>query len=359
MSRQHAIVGIDIGYGNLKIAYGGGESPQTVVLPAGVGPARNLAMAVTGAADADGIYPDGFRVLVKSKSAAGDETELDMVAGVDRSRLPGTPVVHHENYMETPAYAGLYYAALSLLAESSGDGHVRIGEVVTGLPVDQASSPSLCNALTRRLSGVHRVTRSLKIEVDKVRVVAQPIGGFADACYQLPGRHQQRAIREGRVLVLDPGYYSLDMALFDRGYFNRSASASNNLAMHMLLSRIQSYFRDAYNEQVKLATIDRAIRQGSYSVLMGRDDVDLRPLIRRASDSIANDVATEIQNANQFDREKIDMVVLVGGGAETYAPIAKRAFPNSMVEMTPYPVAANVRGYWYSGWAGRAARAAS
>jgi len=352
MAKQHEIVGVDIGYGNIKIAYGNGDVPQVMILPGGVGLHKLLSQGaqINGQVQ-PGLYPDGVRVTVKDTDGDGMLVEKEMVAGVDRSRLPGTSIVHHNDFPSTIHYMALYYAVLSIIADSEQEskGVLKIDTLVTGLPVNQATKENR-RALSRRLAGEHRVNSFLSVFVNKVTVVAQPMGGYWDAAKQFTTEPHQKVFSQGRVLVLDPGFFSLDWALFDQSYLNNQASGSNNLAMHRILSHVQDEFHNEYGEELKIYTIERAIREGHYNVLFGAKDLNIKYLVDKAFNTIAGDVVTELHNAKQFDREKIDMVVLVGGGAQIYSRVARKAFPHSLIAISPDPVVANARGYWYAGW---------
>lgn len=346
------VVGLDVGYGNLKVAYGGSDVPQVVVLPGGAGPydSLNRKASVSGGLPSS-VLADGIHVSVPWPRGTKGPKVFDMVAGVDRTRLPTVPVTKHDRFPETPEYMALYYAALTVVAGANPSGFLEVNTLITGLPVAQSLDQKERSALRDRLAGTYHPTRELTVRVSNVYVTAQPNGGFWDASYQLRDPRFQRAITEGRVLVLDPGYFSLDWALFDHGYLSRPASGSNNLAMHRLYMHVQRRFQSRYDEQIKISTIDGALRSGRRTVLWQGADLDLAPMLAEAADDLADDVITELRNSSQYDSEKIDLVVMVGGGSDLYAPVARRVFPHSLITITPQPVAANARGFWYAGWA--------
>ena len=113
------ILGLDIGYSNLKIAMGfKGGHVTTTVLPVGAGPLALMPQQLTGG--------EGNCIQV----VIDDEK---WVAGVEPDRLQGWNRELHDDYPATKPYKALFYAAL-LLSEQK-----EIDVLVTGLPVMASS----------------------------------------------------------------------------------------------------------------------------------------------------------------------------------------------------------------------------
>jgi plasmid segregation protein ParM len=112
------ILGIDIGYSNLKLAYGSkGASPTTLLRPAGAAPADRFSSRFDGKAQDDFLH-----VQVNGEP---------FIAGVapDRAELWSRSL--HADYASSASYQALFHAGL-LLSEME---HIDI--LVTGLPVTQ------------------------------------------------------------------------------------------------------------------------------------------------------------------------------------------------------------------------------
>ena len=111
------IVGLDVGYSNLKIAAGeAGGVPQVSARPAGAAPAQRLGERVgSGPAPADGIYVDG----------RGQR----WIAAVEPGRLEGWQRPLHEDYAASPAYEALVKAGLVLADIQLADGSSGIDAV--------------------------------------------------------------------------------------------------------------------------------------------------------------------------------------------------------------------------------------
>ena len=125
------VLGVDIGYSNLKLAIGqSGSEPKTIILPAGAGPADRMPERIGGGDDETCLY-----VSVDNERWA---------AGVPAGRLQGweraSPGISHHK-----TYKALFHAAL-LMAETES-----IDLVVTGLPVSQFHEPQRKSDLVQRL----------------------------------------------------------------------------------------------------------------------------------------------------------------------------------------------------------------
>jgi plasmid segregation protein ParM len=152
---------IDIGYSNLKLAFGpNGESPQTCLRPAGAAPADRFGSRFDGKAQDDFLH-----VLVDGQ---------EFVAGVSSDRAEMWTRSLHANYTARPSYEALFHAGL-LLSEME-----RIDVLVTGLPVSQYLDEARRNALAEQMRGIHPVTPKRTVSVEKVKVIPQPIGGLLD-----------------------------------------------------------------------------------------------------------------------------------------------------------------------------------
>ena len=132
----------------------------------------------------------------------------------------------HGDYVQTPSYWALFLASLLL------SGRDKVDCLVTGLPVSQWLDVSKREALAQKLTGRHRATPKREVEVAAVRVVPQPIGGYLDLLWSGQGGS---VLEEGRVLVIDPGFFSVDWVLVEEGGIRRASSGTSLEAMSVLL----------------------------------------------------------------------------------------------------------------------------
>jgi plasmid segregation protein ParM len=182
------VLGIDIGYSNLKLAYGQqGAEPKVLLRPAGAAPADRLGEKIASNADEDFL-----RVMVNGTS---------FVAGMSPDRAELWSRELHEDYPSTESYRALFHAGL-LLSELD-----QVDLLVTGLPVNQYLNEELRGRLQKQMQGDHQVTPRRRISVGQVKVVPQPVGGFVDHVWNLKDCLGDRGCR---VLVVDPGFFSVD-----------------------------------------------------------------------------------------------------------------------------------------------------
>lgn len=197
--KEMFVVGMDIGYSNLKLSFGHKEAdePKTAVLPVGAGPVELLPQSIH-AKDNDG----SLRVQINNEK---------WVAGVEPDRLQGWDRELHSDYPSTDAYKALFYASL-LLSEQP-----VVDMLVTGLPVDQHQDERIRSALTKRLLGTHVITPKRSVEVKEVSVVPQPIGAYVDLVTSTKDEDLVDTINEGRTMIIDPGFFSVDWVLLSEG----------------------------------------------------------------------------------------------------------------------------------------------
>lgn len=137
----------------------------------------------------------------------------------------------HADYAASKAYRALFNASIS---EACGEGRNEIDHFITGLPVSQMRQPQLVERLTAQLTGTHQVVPKREIQVHKVSVLPQPVGtlNYIYSTYEATDD-----LDEGVILVLDPGFFSVDWVVFRRGDIVRDSSNSSMEAMSALSRR--------------------------------------------------------------------------------------------------------------------------
>ena len=205
------ILGIDIGYSNLKLAFGPkGESAKTHLRPAGAAPADRFGSRFDGKAQDEFLH-----VLVHGQ---------EFVAGVSPDRAEMWTRSLHADYTASASYEALFHAGL-LLSEMD-----RIEVLVTGLPVSQYLDEARRNALAEQMCGTHQVTPKRAVSVEKVKVIPQPIGGLLDYIAQ-----EDADIEDARVLVVDPGFFSVDWVVIAHKDLHRQSSGTSLNASSVIL----------------------------------------------------------------------------------------------------------------------------
>ena len=98
----------------------------------------------------------------------------------------------------------------------------RIDVLVTGLPVSQYLDDARRNALAEQMRGTHQVTPKRTVSVEKVKVIPQPIGGLLDYIAQ-----EDADIDDALVLVIDPGFFSVDWVVVANKDLHRQSSGTS------------------------------------------------------------------------------------------------------------------------------------
>lgn len=321
------VLGIDIGYSNLKLAYGPqGTDPRVLLRPAGAAPADRMGEKISGASEEDFL-----RVLVNGEP---------FVAGFSPDRAELWSRELHENYTSTDSYRALFHTGL-LLSEFE-----EIDLVVTGLPVSQYLNPELRDRLSEQMKGEHQITPRRKIVVNKVKVVPQPVGGFVDHVWNLPDATE---IEDSRVLVVDPGFFSVDWVLISNGELRRQSCGTSLEASSVVLDEAVRMIAEDFGGNVGRERLEHAIRNGHEHVRLFGEKVEIEPYLRKAAAKVGPIVTTRLRESLRKENASADMVLLVGGGAGFFETAVKEAFPQLKVTTPDTPVFANARGFWRMG----------
>jgi plasmid segregation protein ParM len=316
-------VGLDIGYSNLCVVHGSEGKPATKILPAGAGPVTMLPENIGG-----GRIDSGVLITVDGEEWAG---------GVEPDSLQGWSRELHEDYPSTRTYRALFLAALSVCGLS------RVSHLVTGLPTSHYLDEKRRKALTDRLTGAHEIAPGKRVTVDKVTVIAQPAGAYMDFVSQTKDLD---IIQEGRVLIIDPGFYSVDWVTVDQGKLRPGSSGSSFSAMSVLLEEVSRLIKDDKGANIEPDRIELALRNGRQTMYVSSERTDLTPYIRQAQETVTRHVMTDLKRSSRLATNAVDLILMAGGGASIYAPAAKEAFPNAQLVELKDPVMANARGFW-------------
>ena len=326
------IVGLDIGYSNLKFAIGSADAmrPAVVrVLPSGAGPIDSLPQAIGG----DRTIPDGGVVV-----SVGNGTEW--VAGIEPYRIQDTGRELHRNYIKTTAYRALLHAAL---AHVEGE---RVSQLVTGLPVAQRADPAFVDAVREVMGGRHVVQDGRIVEVEKVTVMSQPSGAYLDFARDTD---EFDLLEKGRIVALDPGFYSTDWVVIEDGDVRQASSGSSTHAMSTMLDHLDRLLKERHGATLGPDRLEYAVRTGDHKVVAGGRAIDISGEINEISAEVAEKAMSELSRAMRHEHRSIDAVLLTGGGAKRFHDAARRTFDSARVIVPEEPVCANARGFFY--WA--------
>lgn len=326
---ENFVLGMDIGYSNLKVAMGyKDQAMETKILPVGAAPITFMPRTVTGGYGTTGGF---VQVLVDDEQ---------WVAGVEPERLQGWERELHASYPETKQYRALLYAALALT------GKKVIDTLVTGLPVSQFIVPEHRTSLENMIKGKHRISEKIEIEVKNVVVVPQPAGAYMDITSKVD-ETIEALINEGKTIVIDPGFFSVDWVALEEGEIRFEFSGTSLKAMSVLLEKACLLIRNKYGGDLSMEKIEKAIRSGKSEIPLYGEMVNFIPYIDEALIEVSKDALTALKKTLRSDGLDADVVLLAGGGAESYKAAAKEIFPKSRIVVSDDPVMANARGFWH------------
>lgn len=323
-------VGLDIGYGNLKVSSFNPSTNETqvIILPVGAGPAAKASKSM---GDGRPDVGDGASVFVDGEH---------WVAGVSPLEIQDFARPTHTNYPKTREYLALYYAALSKL---TGD---EVDVLVVGLPVNQfyeGRHDGAVKALQGRLEGEHFVGPNRRVKVSKVVVVPQPAGAYTD----LIQIDKSLADDKDRVaLVLDVGYFSSDYVLVRSGKVDDQSSGSSTDATSRIIEDAARQIA-VTNGHIRLSStrLESAMRSNRDLLSVGERDIEFKPYVAAAASEVAERVMSRVFAALRSQPDMIDVVALTGGGGALFEPAVRRAFQSSKIAVSKDPVMANARGF--------------
>ena len=330
------VLGMDIGYSNLKLAMGfSGDTPKEVLLPAGAAPASQ--MLTDFSAIIDGASQSKAQSFV---NVNGEE----WVAGISMVQLEGVERELHADYPSTDKYKALFYASLL----QTGMDHIDV--LVTGLPVDQYRDFELRERLVENLKGVnggHRVNESKFITIGEVAVLPQPFGAYMNL---LSSTNDLELMEEGLVVSLDPGYFSFDWVAMLGRALKKNSSGSSTQAMSKVLEKAAELINEMHDtSSCSKDQLEDAIRRGREYIFVDGNRVIIEPVMNEAGDIVAPIAMTKFKQSMRDDSRNPDIVLIAGGGSKFYEKSAREAFPKSKVVVPQNPTMANARGYYFYG----------
>lgn len=329
-SGSSVLAGLDVGYGNLKIASyrQGDQHSNSIILPVGAAPASKAAKSMgSGGIDVG----EGAVVSIDGEAWVGGVSPLELQ---DFARPT------HANYPKTKEYLALYYTALSKLNTD------RVNVLVTGLPVKQfyeGKADGQVVDLQRRLEGSHHISRGRTVTVDRVVVVPQPAGAYTDLVQSDPSLASDR---DRFALVLDVGYYSTDWVLIQGGKVADGSSDSSTDATSRVIEKATRQISVANgNLRVSPARVESALRAGREMLAIGDREVDYRAFVAAAANDVGEQVVAKVHSSLRGLADLIDVVALTGGGGALLERPIRAAFSGSKFALSKDPVTANARGF--------------
>ncbi len=247
-------------------------------------------------------------------------------------------VLQHDRYAETPEYLALVLGALHYMQLDS------IDLLIVGLPVATFKLKRHVAALERRLTGNHELGKGRRVQVKRVKAIAQPAGALM---YYGLVQNRITQLRQERSLIVDPGRRTFDWIVTQGMQQIDKRSHSVPRGMHDVLHAIvEGISRNTGAHYREYELVDTALRTGKKLVVFQKDYnlAQHLSLARKVPEQAIAEMMHYVGDAGD-----IKNIVLVGGGAYFYKSALKAAFPNHTIQELKDPIYANVKGFQYAG----------
>lgn len=321
---------IDIGYGGVKFTVGvKGDEPICEIFPSIVG--------VGGQRPQGDVRPNDTVVTVVDGVRYECGRDGEIVVSKNEGRIEGA------DYATSPQYLALVNAALSYMGET------KIDLLMLGLPISTFSS--LKQTLKDAMTGRHEFycvdpktgEEELRtVDVKKVVVVRQPLGGLIDAATIDDSNFAGMESEDS--LIVDVGHYTLDW-VYAKGMntVEKLCGASNGHGASAIYKVIQTRIQAQTGETVDVNKIEARYSSGAEGIKVNGKLVPFS--------QFDNDVNHVIKGALQNMLQKVDStatidnIVVVGGAAKSYAAVLKEMVKRDDILIPADPRFSNVRGF--------------
>lgn len=270
-----------------------------------------------------------------------------------------------DGFYRTPVYEALMKGALRYM----GLDYIRV--LCLGLPINQWQMPERREFLEKKYTGEillgedPRTKTPLKVQIDKVIVRPQPLGGYLETFNHLDLINQaiERAQANGgglepladtqelhdlNVLIVDPGEYTLDWLMVNRGNISPKASdavsdAGRDRVVQAVAKHLEGKIRTSLAGLAWQSVIDECLRTGSKFKHGGRlyDLREFEDVMREA----INDPIARMFNGLQSLGDALDLIVVVGGHPELWLESLQERYPAIPSLILPNSMFANVQGF--------------
>lgn len=315
------VVGIDIGYGFLKVT----DGESNFVIPSVIGNAVELTfdMGKSGKNLHNiSIEVDGEEYFV-GELAIEQSGHPYRSLSVDRTTDTVTKV--------------MFLTSLAMTTEHEMESFT----VVTGLPVKDFVMYK--QTYIDKFTGTHEIVfngEKRTLHIDKVIVVPQPYGSFCDGLFTEEGEIDED-FAENHVGIIDIGYGTSDfIQVKNYRYLERFSSTSAN-GISSIYRDIANYLSTHHSIHKEDFELEAIIRSGELKIRGGA--IDISEALKSSKRSLAKKVANEIKSMWSNLPEVSLIIVAGGGGALLYDELAE--ILGDDIVLAENSQLANVRGY--------------
>lgn len=315
------IVGIDIGYGFLKIA----NEKEEIIIPSVIGNAIDLTFDMGHASD----DIQNLRVKVD-----GDEYFVGDLA-IEQSDHPFRSL--STDRTTNVVTKVMFLTSLAILAENDEDEFI----VVTGLPVKDFTMYK--EVYTDKYVGTHVIELNgvpKTLHIRNVVVVPQPYGSFCDGLFDQEGNVDED-FAANHVGIIDIGYGTSDfIQVKNYRYLEKFSSTSTN-GISSVYREVANYLSTHHAIHKEDFELEQIVRTGELRIRGGR--IDISEPLKAAKSSLAKKVGNEIKSIWSNLPEVSLIIIAGGGGALLYDELVE--ILGDDIVLAQDSQLANVRGY--------------
>ncbi|MDH3468865.1 MAG: ParM/StbA family protein [Gammaproteobacteria bacterium] len=329
------VIGIDIGFGFTKIISG-----------------SNYLMFKS-------VIGDALEVQFKDQFVAAQDQESFFQVDLNgRSYFVGSIAEQQSSTrhytMDQERFVAKFAQPLALAALARMANGADPIKIVTGLPIRYLQKQK--KIMRKLLSGRHTLLctdqneseREVILDIDDVRVIPQPFGSVFGLLLNDHGGGADTRLLKQKVGVIDIGFCTTDYTISDRTRYIERGSATSEMGIAKAFRRIADELNDKCRVDIELFRLYEAVHHGSIRIF-GKS-IDITELTNNAFQSLAADIANEIQElwADEWD---LDSVLITGGGGAVLAPYLESLLAGEINAIGGNDDARlnNVLGYWRYG----------
>ena len=314
-------VGLDIGYGKIKVAHAG----VSFTFPSVAGLARNVRFGSESNASRfpnEQIEHDGNSWWVGNFAS-------EQLSASEQRRLRGRSSNADENGMNFRVL--MMKSALAKLAPETKNGDVLHYRIVTGLPVNHMAQ---AGALKKALIGKHPVhtdSTNFIANIVDVAVMPEPRGTMFAFTLNPDGSLNDEYSADTTV-IFNGGAVTNDVQYDKNGEFIDTYSGSSRTGHHLALERLQTMMEERYGETPDLSVleailINKAIKIQGDLVPFGDEVAEaLEPVRTGALQLLADTVNTALT---------VDSIIVSGGFALSSYKSVGDIYPQSVKSANP------------------------
>lgn len=314
-------VGLDIGYGNIKLVADG----HTVKFPSVAGHVRDVRFGAESIArdfPNQQIEHDGYDWWV------GDAALVHLSAAEQR-RLRGRTTNSDEQGMQFRVL--MMKAALAKLFPDVTNGDAIHFHLVTGLPVNHMSQASDLKKVLIGQHPIHTDKTNFVANVIDAAVMPEPRGTMYAFTLNEDGSLNNKYTADTTV-VFNGGAVTNDVQYDKNGKFIDTYSASNRTGHHLALERLQIMMEKRYGETPDLNVLETILRnkaikiQGKLTHFDNEVDESLEPVRTGALQLLTDTINTALT---------VDRIIVSGGFALSSYEAVQSNYPQSIKSDNP------------------------